>query len=1041
MATYQHSIKNLIILLLVGILGNDVAGQWSNYCSAFNESPYVWSSVMCTDGEYSISWPSPIPGATYTWNITNGTLLSGQGTATIRVRANTTSTRFWGGSATTYPNPLGVSLYEQVPGGPPYQLESCVYEVYEVYPEFTGSVPLTICDTNQSYAYSVINHGYLIPTPSIFQYLSFSGFNMDSSRSELDVPFTYDETNYYWGKWGKGGMGYLEVTGYHTYAYCGDVIRYNINLFPDPQIQGPDQVCVGDTIQYFTSPHGGKTWLWDIMGGQVVSGLTSNTVSVRWDSLGTRFLRVQEHNGGCGVWDTFYVNIDTSFFFEIGDDTLCPFARDTVFGPSGMGSYLWSDGSTNPYWYRPDSGTKTLEIVTTGGCVASDTFEITVLPGDKVDLGPDTTQCSRQPITLFATPNHPGTTFRWFTYAWFNRPDSFIVSSPGMVQVRMTDSLGCRSWDTIRVQMSPNSIAPTTFLQCWANPDTLFANSTGSNYLWSTGDTVSWVIPDTSGNYFIQMTDTLGCTLYDTVQVTVDSLPVFSLGNDTTLCNPGHILRAPQGNYSYQWYYDGIYYAGNVDTLVVLYPGNYWVRVFSNSCEQSDLIQISFSTLPSNIFPPSYATCGATSLTLNGIAGASHLWSTGDTTASLNVTSGGTYWVEATGPGGCTVSDTVQVIVTLGPNVSLGNDTIICNPGGVMLQPSGNFASYLWSNGNTSNSIQVTQPGHYAITITDSLGCNALDTIYVDKDHTDPIPDDTSFCQGLLVTIPVSPDMFFYTWGNGIQNMPITISQSGVYTIQGLTYEGCVMADTLVAFAFPAPLTNLGPDTTVCSDNLPQLDAGYGFDSYLWSTGSTSRMIWPSTSGIYSVTVTQTGYNCPGIDSVRVVVLPIPDPSFNWSFQGGGTYAYQFTQTTTSPQDSFLWTFGDGTTSRDTNPVHNFPMAAPYNVCLRSYNSCGVRADCDQISALVSSENSRDTGFVLYPNPATTGITISSALPSSGQKKVFIYNYLGNLVSFKDWPPGQSKLDIPVHALAQGMYNIVVQEGKSVWIREFLVER
>ncbi|MBL0050698.1 MAG: T9SS type A sorting domain-containing protein [Bacteroidetes bacterium] len=75
----------------------------------------------------------------------------------------------------------------------------------------------------------------------------------------------------------------------------------------------------------------------------------------------------------------------------------------------------------------------------------------------------------------------------------------------------------------------------------------------------------------------------------------------------------------------------------------------------------------------------------------------------------------------------------------------------------------------------------------------------------------------------------------------------------------------------MLVAVYPAPIVNLGNDTTIASPNTVTLDAGTGV-SYLWSTGATTQTIVVSTSGTYTVTVTDAN-GCEGSDVIVVNVL------------------------------------------------------------------------------------------------------------------------------------------------------------------------
>jgi len=94
-----------------------------------------------------------------------------------------------------------------------------------------------------------------------------------------------------------------------------------------------------------------------------------------------------------------------------------------------------------------------------------------------------------------------------------------------------------------------------------------------------------------------------------------------------------------------------------------------------------------------------------------------YLWNTGDTTASIAVTAPGNYKVTVTSSEGCTgVSspilfhfDPIQI-----PSIQALGDTIFC-PGDEVVLTSSVATSYLWSTGDTTQSIAVNQTGQYSV--------------------------------------------------------------------------------------------------------------------------------------------------------------------------------------------------------------------------------------------------------------------------------------------------------------------------------------
>lgn len=176
-------------------------------------------------------------------------------------------------------------------------------------------------------------------------------------------------------------------------------------------------------------------------------------------------------------------------------------------------------------------------------------------------------------------------------------------------------------------------------------------------------------------------------------------------------------------------------------------------------------------------------------------------WSTGETTSSIEMTENGNYTVTVTDAGGCTEEGSFELA---GPDPCdsftawIYTDSSAVNTLLTATPSSGTAPyTYVWSNGATTNSIEITEYGTYTVDITDANGCTTSASYeYV---YTDP-------CLDFMVEVGVAQD----STGTGGNNNLLYPSTSG----------------------------------------------GVGPYAYNWSTGETTYTIIPSGAGNYSVTVT-----------------------------------------------------------------------------------------------------------------------------------------------------------------------------------------
>jgi gliding motility-associated-like protein len=263
------------------------------------------------------------------------------------------------------------------------------------------------------------------------------------------------------------------------------------------------------------------------------------------------------------------------------------------------------------------------------------------------------------------------------------------------------------------------------------------------------------------------------------------------------------------------------------------------------------------------------------------------------------------------GPGEDTLTGSITIYPQ--PTINLGSDSIFCNSiNGVLLDAGNPGASYLWSSGDTTQTIFTTMPGTYFVTVTtDTTGnCNASDTIVFTQASQITLGPDTTICAGTSVTLDPGITLQQYLWNTGDTTQAITATTGGVYTVQIIT-AACTLSTSLTLTVQPLPVVNLGNDTTLCSTVNLLLDAGNPGSTFLWSTGATSQSITANAAGSYSVLVSDSV--CSNQDSIVISLQTVPVPSI-----GGDTSICAGQTLLLDPGISaqqFIWNTGDTTST------------------------------------------------------------------------------------------------------------------------------
>jgi PKD repeat protein len=238
-------------------------------------------------------------------------------------------------------------------------------------------------------------------------------------------------------------------------------------------------------------------------------------------------------------------------------------------------------------------------------------------------------------------------------------------------------------------------------------------------------------------------------------------------------------------------------------------------------------------------------------------------------------------------------------ILTKPPKPTIPGSSVLCD-NSITLDANTNGLSgltYLWSSGETSKAIIVSDPSIISVTNTNSSGCSSSSTTFIVDNRPDVnLGQDISICQyDNLVLSSLNPGSA-YEWrinhalsGNTLMTQPINSSTQGVFIYSVKVTDPittCFGIDSVQVTILGRPDINLGQDATICQyDNLA-LSALNPGSTYEWRINNAlsenklmTQPINSSTQGVfvYSVKVTDPITNCFEIDSVRVTVLETPE--------------------------------------------------------------------------------------------------------------------------------------------------------------------
>ncbi|MBX2905882.1 MAG: gliding motility-associated C-terminal domain-containing protein [Taibaiella sp.] len=536
------------------------------------------------------------------------------------------------------------------------------------------------------------------------------------------------------------------------------------------------------------------------------------------------------------------------------DTTVCSLGGP-ITAPVASSWYIWNTGATTRSISITDTGI--YWVKSADGCyLRIDTFAVNTFAATFTATSERDSFCSGSSLTLTAPPG-------FVSHVWSTgvSTSAISVSSGGTYIVADTDLAMCTlQTDTFHVTaVAPSLVSTTTTAgYCWGTSTTLSAPAGFTSYHWSTGATTPIVSVSSAGSYWVVDTVFSTCILNtDTFHVSAISHTLVSISTPATFCTGSSASLAAPGSFASHFWSTG----ATTPAISVSSPGMYWVSdTVSSTCTlYTDTFHVTATPLSVSTVASTYSVClGATGTLSAPATFVTPKWSTGATTASISVTSAGTYWVTDTSLVSCVVSvDTFHVNTpnpTASPSVTT---TSYCSGSAATLLAPASYTAPRWSVGATTSSITVTSPGVYWVSDTNLTTCIvSVDTFHVTSILPVLIPTvtPTSFCIGSSATLAAPAAFATHVWNTGATTSSIIVLSGGTFWVSDTVFSSCTLnVDTFhVAINLLAPLPGMTADS-LCSGTSMTLTAPAGFVTHDWNTGASTPSITVGTSGVYWV--------------------------------------------------------------------------------------------------------------------------------------------------------------------------------------------
>jgi gliding motility-associated-like protein len=501
--------------------------------------------------------------------------------------------------------------------------------------------------------------------------------------------------------------------------------------------------------------------------------------------------------------------------------------------------YIWNTGDTTQNLSNLNAGTYKVTITDNLGCTRVDSISISNSVNVSFSKSITASTCNQANGSI-SLSNIVGTSP--FNFLWSNGANTQNVSNllPGTYFVTVTDSKLCSRKDTIIISSSVPAVYSLNVVnsKCTQSNGAIqivgLTGATPFSFLWSNGATTQNISNVMAASYSVSVTDANGCVYEKNTVVQNSSNPSLKLSKTDATCgnsNGSVIANVTNsvGTIIYNWNT-----GSGANVISNLSSGTYKVTIIDSlGCTKSDSIILNSNPAINISYSKNQPTCGLSngSLIVNitsGTAPFSFTWNNLDTNRSRTNLSQGTYIVFYRDSFNCNKKDTFVLSPSSKPVTTGTINQAKCSSltGGVSTTVAGGKSpyKYSWSNSDTTSSIANILPGIFFLTVTDSLGCQDIDTFNILRlpppSYTDTVFESTCLLDNgsILFTNIVGATPLVFTWSDGVNTTSTSRNglKKGTYTVEIRDINNCLVKDTFFVDDIGPPSLDLDSIDHTC---------------------------------------------------------------------------------------------------------------------------------------------------------------------------------------------------------------------------------
>ena len=526
-----------------------------------------------------------------------------------------------------------------------------------------------------------------------------------------------------------------------------------------------------------------------------------------------------------------------------------------------------------------------------------------------------------------------------------------------------------------------------------------------------------------SGVYTVVVTNTMGCTNSASLNVHVDSYPAIVISGDTILCQGQQSMLYAYGGASYLWD-DGT--TSPYRMIAPVADTSYTVQVSNGLCASTATQNIHVNERPVAQIEAPDGLCEGSTVSLIAHGGLVYFWSTGQTSAMIDVSTVGTYQLVAYNQYGCTDTTSHTLIQYSNPQVSIMGAEAICEGSQAQLSAVGD-GLLLWSTGDTNANITIHQVGYYQVLLTDHNGCTSTASRYVSALAMPNITifGPTNVCGEETINLSVAcTNTASYQWNTGAttSSIEVTPSETTTYSVAAVSPDNCTAVQTYTVEVHPEYALDF--EASICQGNSY---TGQGF-------------VIPVQDEAGEFTFTETYTSVHGCDSVRtlyltvtaipVIVNPI---SGNSTISSPGNYVY--TIGSVEGASSYEWILSNPNWALSYNQnIAQITVLVPGSATLSVYaiNECGQSQPTSMQVTYSTGINDVDGYSVtVYPNPTTDMVNVQLTMNNEQLfgGEIQLLDMYGKLLN--RWEMNGNDMQLDLSSYAAGVYMLKLRNNQN----------